>query len=172
MENDRNSEKARSISVSPLLQNDGRLANIDRSDIHDSHINPQWPPEGFAPALIILLVFMIYVNFFGSLFLLLARFMRDEYAEGLCRRSLNVMGYFGAVVPPIFLVCAWIIYFLYLQFVHPTAPLDGSVYLDAPEYIDWLFEPGVSPLVVIMTIWGIFLQSYVVIFQFLRWRDK
>jgi hypothetical protein len=133
---------------------------------------PDGPPEGMSPALVALLILMIYVNFFGSLFLLLARFMRDEYAEGLYRRSLIVMAYIGAVVPPIFLIGAWIFYFLYLRLIDPAAPLDGSIEIDAPEYIDWLFKAGVSPLVVIMTIWGLFLQSYVVIFQFLRWRDR
>ncbi|HSF11975.1 MAG TPA: hypothetical protein VLA50_03310, partial [Erythrobacter sp.] len=76
------------------------------------------------------------------------------------------------VVPPIFLIGAWILYFVALRLMHPEAPLDGSVYLDAPEYIDWLFKPEISPLSVIMNLWGIFLLSYVVIFQFLRWRDR
>lgn len=133
---------------------------------------PNGPPEGASTVLIVLFITLFNVVSFGSLFLLLARFMRDEYAEGLCRRSLIIMSYLGAIVPPVFLIGAWIIYFISLQIIDPAAPLDGSVYLDAPDYIDWLFNPEIIPLAVIMNIWGIFLLSYVVIFQLLRWRDR
>ena len=133
---------------------------------------PSGPPEGTSSAFIALFFVTFNVSGFGSLFLLLARFMRDEYAEGLSRRSLIVMAYLGAVVPPVFLIGAWILYFVALRLTYPEAPLDGSVTLDAPEYIDWLFKPEIPPLSVIMNLWGIFLLSYVVIFQFLRWRDR
>jgi hypothetical protein len=134
--------------------------------------SPDGPPKDASPAFILLLQVIIIFSLFGSMFLLLARFMRDEYAEGLWRRSLVVMGYLGAVVPPVVGIGQWIIYLIALRLIDPAAPLDGSVYLDAPEYIDWFFKPEVSPFYMIMQMWAIFMLSYVVIFQFLRWRDR
>jgi hypothetical protein len=133
---------------------------------------PNGPPEGASSAFISLFFALFNVVSFGSLFLLLAGFMRDEYAEGLYRRSLVIMSRLGSIVPPIVLIGAWIAYYISLRLLDPAAPLDGSVILDAPEYIDWLFKPEIIPLSVIMNIWGLFLLSYVVVFQFLRWRDR
>jgi hypothetical protein len=133
---------------------------------------PNGPPEEASPASILIFFLIVNISAFGSLFLLLARFMRDEYAEVLCRRSLVAMAYLGSIVPPIVLIGAWVFYYISLRLLDPAAPLDGSVTLDAPEYIDWLFKPESSPLSVMMNMWGIFLLSYVVVFQFLRWRDR
>lgn len=122
---------------------------------------------------ILLMVSVILLsNFAVSFFLVFARFMRDDYAEGLWRRSLAIMGYLVAIGPLFVLISAWIIYFIALRISYPEAPLDGTVFLDAPEYIDWLFKPGVVPMELIMWMWQLFLFSYVLIFQFLRWRDR
>lgn len=91
-------------------------------------LHPDRPSKDEPLELIAFFYVIILSSVLGSLFLLLARFMRDEYAEGLWRRSLVVMGYLGAVVPPLFSIGSWIIYYIELGLSYPAAPLDGSVF--------------------------------------------
>ena len=104
----------------------------------------------------------IPVLFFSTivpLFLMVGKFMRDEYAEGLWRRSVVVLAYACAVLPLIFFIVAWMTYFA----------------LDRPEYAPAAFAWSTAQTQwgwAIAYIWFGYMMLYVTIFQFLRWRDS
>ena len=100
-----------------------------------------------------------------SLFLMLAKFMRDDYAEGLWRRTLVVMAYCAAIVPPILFSGPWILF----------AILGGDGTLLPDFYVAFeeaFYESSFAPSSVVVRVWLTFMVSFVVIFQFLRWRDS
>ena len=104
-------------------------------------------------------------NGFVPLFLMVAKFMRDEYAEGLWRRSLVVLAYGMAIVPPILIVAPWATY----VFVggDPSARPDWDV-----AFQKALYDNDVKPYFVIGKVWLTFMLMFVGVFQFLRWRDS
>lgn len=138
----------------------------------DYIVSPYDKPEDAPTVYLIFAIVTLFFNFLVPLFLVFSGFMRDDYAEGLWKRSLAVMGYCAAIGPLFLFLGAWVAYFIALKITHPEAPLDGSIALDAPDYIDWFFKPEVSPRTVLMWMWQIFLLLFVAIFQFLRWRDS
>lgn len=108
---------------------------------------------------------VIVFNGFVPLLLMVASFMRDDYAEGLWKRSLVVMAYGAAVVPPILILGPWMLYFILGG--------DGSL---RPEwylaYEEAIYHTKVEPYTVIGKVWLTFMLLFVGVFQFLRWRDS
>lgn len=92
------------------------------------------------------------------IFLLLAKFMRDEYSEQLWRRTLVVLGYAAAIMPPALVIIAWAVFYASGQ---PE---------DVPAAFAWTVAE-VSWGYAIWGAWTFYMQLFVVIFQFLRWRD-
>lgn len=102
-----------------------------------------------------------FVNLFSFIvpvFLMIAKFMRDEYADQLWRRSVVVLAYVTATVPLALLLTEHIAYFALGQ---PEDP---------PVWLEW-WTIKLSWGLAIVSIWKSYLLIFVAIFQFLRWRD-
>ncbi|MFL0356655.1 hypothetical protein ACI5KX_09240 [Erythrobacter sp. GH1-10] len=119
-----------------------------------------------APSWYMALVFVTSIfNGFVPLFLVVAKFMRDDYAEGLLRRCLVVMAYVAAIIPPILILGPWILYLALAG--------DGSLRPDFyVAFEDAFYETRVAPSTVVRNVWITFMGAFVVVFQFLRWRDS
>lgn len=109
----------------------------------------------------------IFVSVFSWLvpfFLMIARFMRDDYSEGLWKRSVVVLAYAVALFPMLFLLLAW--------GMELGLPHDGTAYA-AWQTIYTPFKSAALPGdVIVSTVWQVYMQLFVLIFQFLRWRDS
>jgi len=101
---------------------------------------------------------VLFLNFIVPTFLVIARFMRDDYAEGLWRRAMLVVGHGVALGPIALLATGWI---AYLAIGGPTAPL----------WLRFLIDPQ-APLKVLLYLWEAHMILFVCAFQFLRWRDS
>ena len=99
---------------------------------------------------------MAILNLFVPTFLVVARFMRDDYAEGLWRRAMLVVGHGVALGPIVLLAIAWMVFF--------------AVGPETPPWLRFLIEPY-DPLGVLLYMWEVHLALFVFAFQFLRWRD-
>ena len=91
--------------------------------------------------------------------LMVGRFMRDEYAELLWRRTALVMAYASALVPPTYYIVAWTNFFVTGQ---PEEP---------PFWLQWASEETKWGLVIFYG-WHAYMIAFVVIFQFLRFKDS
>lgn len=114
--------------------------------------------EAFVPAPWIYVIGLpvLFFNFLVPMVLVVARFMRDDYAEGLWRRAMLVVGYGVAVGPIALLAISWLLYLA----VGPVTP-------------EWL-RPVIDeqqPVSVLLVLWQAHLMLFVCAFQFLRWRD-
>ena len=124
-----------------------------------------YEPEA-APAWYLIIVYVAVVfNSVVPLFLMLASFMRDDYTESLWRRSLVVLAYCAAVIPPILFFTPWIIF----HAVSGDASLRPDFYA---AFEDVFYNAKLAPVEVLANAWIAFLMIFVVIFQFLRWRDS
>jgi hypothetical protein len=100
---------------------------------------------------------VLFFNFIVPPFLMIGKFMRDEYAEMLWQRSVAILGYAFAFAPLLLLATL-----VAVNLTNPAAQADGAfVYLFGDVPADWL----------LITLWMAFLLTWVGIFQFLRWRD-
>lgn len=103
------------------------------------------------------------VLFFLSIvapFLVVASFMRDDYAESLWRRSVAVLTFGAATIPALFLVITWPLYFL----LEPSRSPFYMAYFSFFEFIDREQEVRET----LMMTWLAFNVSFVAIFEFLR----
>lgn len=108
---------------------------------------------------------MIIFNSFVPLFLMVASFMRDDYAEGLVKRSLRVMAYGAALIPPFLLIGPWVLGGIFV-----------NTDLRAPdfyrEFYNAFYLSEMRPELVLRRVWFLYMLSFVGIFQFLRWKDS
>ncbi len=100
----------------------------------------------------------IFLAFFVTPVLILARFMRDEYAEQLFHRTSDIMIYVAVAVPFVIFAAATVVYAITSA---PEAPYPFSLFM------------------VEITVWKAMAQAFkyfcllfVFIFQFLRWKDS
>lgn len=103
-------------------------------------------------------VITLFFNFCVAAFLLLARFMRDEYAEILFQRSVVFLAYGVLIVPLLVLVAAWCAYWI-----------TGTPGRDSP--FAFLYEHNDLFVAFFQLLFG-YLVMFVCIFQFLRWRSS
>ena len=96
--------------------------------------------------------------------LMLARFMRDDYTEALWRRSVVVLAYAVAIFPIAGAIVAWS---FELGLSH-----DGSGYRVWRSFYDPAFKSEASGGYIISMAWKYYMAAFVIIFQFLRWRDS
>ena len=101
-----------------------------------------WPMVTVAPI----------VLFFGSP-------LRDEYAEQLWRRSVVVLAYTAALIPLVYFLAAWGSFFAAGQPEEPVWGFKWSVVQTSWGFAIW-------------ALWTGYIQLFVFIFQFLRWRDS
>ena len=122
-------------------------------------IAPRVYNDGGYPAWYLALGYIgIFLAFFVTPFLVLARFMRDEYAEQLFHRTADVMIYVAVAVPFVIFAAATLVYAVTSA---PEAPYPFSLFMEE------------------ITVWKAMAQTFkyfcllfVFIFQFLRWRDS
>ena len=101
---------------------------------------------------------LIFFVFFVTPLLVFARFMRDEYAEELFRRSTIVVVYVAIAVPFLIFAAATLVYLVTLA---PEAPWPFSLFMGETTWWSALAQP-----------YKAFCILFVFIFQFLRWRDS
>lgn len=140
--------------------------------IIDTFVSPYDDPDTFPGWYAMLGVVTIFFCFFVTLFLIFARFMRDDYAEALRKRTFVLLGYIAVAGPILINIGSWVIYYTTLIMNEPGASLDGTVPQRAPDYIRWLLVDETTADVVLGWVSRLFLGSFVVIFQFLRWKDS
>lgn len=104
------------------------------------------------------------VSWLVPFFLMIARFMRDDYAEGLWKRTVVVLAYAVALFPILFALIAWA--------AELGLPHDGVVYAAWREIFDPFKAAKLPGDVILSTVWQSYMWLFVMIFQFLRWRDS
>jgi hypothetical protein len=103
-------------------------------------------------------VFFRTMNFLLPTFLLLARFMRDEYAELLWQRTTAILTYVVTAIPAILAAGAMVLI---------------SIGVDKPVGIyAYLYATKQSLFNAIIISWMAYMLLFVAIFQFVRWRDS
>lgn len=103
-------------------------------------------------------IVVITFNFFVPCFLVVARFMRDEYAELLWRRTAVVLAYMLALTPLFALAAVWIDYWT-------STTGQPRAFAANFEQTDNLFDA-------MMRVWSAFMLLFTGIFQWLRWLDS
>lgn len=101
---------------------------------------------------------LIFFVFFVTPFLVLARFMRDEYAEELFRRTTVAMVYLAIAVPFLIFATATVVYLVTLS---PQAPWPFSLFMGETTWWSALAQP-----------YKAFCILFVFIFPYLRWQDS
>ena len=96
--------------------------------------------------------------------LIVGRFMRDDYAESLWRRSVAVLTSVTAILPAVFLVVTWPLYFI-------MEPDHSAVYYTYYKFFVIIDTENPIRNTVMMG-WVAFTTLFVFIFQFLRWKDS
>ena len=121
--------------------------------------------DGYTPiwvqAIMYLLAFMV-----GILppFLIAASFMRDDYAEGIWRRAMMILGVSAAVVPIVLNTVYRVVGALYTP--------DGGIIHRAHYHFYYFIEQDLNARSGMIGAWLVFVCSFVFIFQFLRWKDS
>lgn len=101
---------------------------------------------------------LLFFAFFVTPALILARFMRDEYAEQLFRRTTDVVVYSAVAMP---LIVFWVATVVYLVTGAEEAPYPFS-----------LFMVEVTWWSAIADLFKYFCLLFVFVFQFIRWKDS
>jgi small-conductance mechanosensitive channel len=120
-------------------------------------------PEDHVPQLVIGIFYGLAAifMFFVPMFLICARFMRDEYAEQLWRRTAVVLAYATAAIPLVCFILAWGWYF-------------ATGHTDAKQVhwtLRWLAD-DIKWGDALMIVWLGYMMVFVMLFQILRWRDS
>lgn len=121
-------------------------------DFQGEEIYPS-PIKDIIYAIIGLLLFVV------PMFLVCARFMRDDYTEQLWKRTFEVLAYFVALLPFAYLLLYWGLFFALGQ------PAKPPLVLELPAL-------NLTLGTAIYAAWMGYMMMFVVIFQFLRWRDS
>ncbi|KPF65151.1 hypothetical protein IP79_02945 [Porphyrobacter sp. AAP60] len=123
---------------------------------------PGWGlPEGVASMLYWGFVYPLTTLI--PLILLLAWFLRDDYAAALWKRTTVVLAYGVAIAPVLLVAASWLAYDVLTK--------------GTPAYEAWdafylaLIEGGSGRDILTFT-WHVYMLLFVLIFQFLRWRDS
>ena len=120
---------------------------------------PMLYSDGEYPAWYLVLGYIIiFLMYFVVPVLILARFMRDEYAEQLFHRTADIMIYVAVAVPFVIFTAATVVYAVTSA---PQAPYPFSLFMD-----------DVTVWKAMAQIFKHFCLLFVFIFQFLRWRDS
>ncbi|WP_128892564.1 hypothetical protein [Erythrobacter sp. HKB08] len=103
-------------------------------------------------------------SFVLPFFLMLFRFMRDDYTEMLWKRSVVVLAYLVAIFPIAFAAVAWS--------AELGLPKDGGAYAAWRTIYEPFIAPGAPADYVVSMAWKYYMAAFVIIFQFLRWWDS
>lgn len=105
--------------------------------------------------------FFIYLV---PIFLIVAAFMRDDYADGLWVRTMKIVGFLAALVP----LGLNVVYRVLEIFFEP----DGGPIHYAYFYLYNFVESEMTARDAFFIAHIVFLWAFVLTFQFLRWRDS
>lgn len=111
------------------------------------------------PVIAVLLPFIAFFLLVVPMFLICARFMRDEYCEELWKRTFVVLAYIVALLPFVYLVFYWSTFFALGQ---PK---------ELPPLLAW---PAIEVTMgtAVYLAWTAYMILFVFTFQVLRWRDS
>jgi cation transport ATPase len=128
---------------------------------------PSLPP-GLAYSMKLIIYFAGYAAWFLTVFLICARFMRDEYAEGLWQKSATMFSYILVLLPAIAIVAAY----LYQAYTSPAisipTPAERAALAAYPRPISWQIS-GALTLLLYIAAYVPFL--FIALYKFNRWRD-
>ncbi|QZD88320.1 hypothetical protein [Qipengyuania psychrotolerans] len=97
-------------------------------------------------------------------FLITASFMRDDYADGIWRRTMMVIGVLAAVVPLVLNTAYRITATLYTP--------DGGIIHRAYYQFYYFIEQDLNARAGMVGAWLAFIMAFVIVFQILRWKDS
>ncbi|KLE35503.1 hypothetical protein AAW00_03500 [Aurantiacibacter luteus] len=110
------------------------------------------------PVYIAIGVPILFVSFIVGPVLVVTRSLRDEYAEQLWKRTVELLVNVLAIAPLVIILGTWAAY----------AAIGGEELPDALGFLNLQMNFWTS----LVTAWQTFLLLFVGIFQFLRWRDS
>ena len=116
----------------------------------------EWYSSLSDPVLITGGIVVAVLIFGGGLVAVLGKPLRDEYAEGLWKRTAEVMIYVLAIAPPMVLIGGWAYYGLFGEGAGVLRPLYEQVLL---------FDLSSNT-------WKLFLGLFVIVMQILRLKDS
>lgn len=127
-------------------------------DFINSRFNGDFP-EGAEPGwYIALAIVTLFFSFMVGPFLILARFMRDEYAEQLWNRTCNALVIIVTTLPFVIVLSTWSVYLLTRS---EEAPFPFDVLTMETQ---WWY--------VLTYVWQTFCLLFVAIYEFIRWQDS
>jgi len=103
-------------------------------------------------------------GYFLPFFLMISKFMRDDYMEGLWKRTVIVLAYSVAIWPFVSFIVAWS--------AELGLPHDSSTYAVWRKFYVPFISEGQRGDVIVSTVWQTYMWLFVFIFQFLRWKDS
>lgn len=106
-----------------------------------------------------LTLFLVAFAMIGPFVLFAAKFMRDDYAEQLWRRSVVVLAYGVALIP--------LALFVIFNTAQTVLGVDGS----AEIFPAWVLAEWEIVRTIYFLGW-VYVLMFVLVFQFLRWRDS
>ena len=109
-------------------------------------------------------IFVAIFSWLVPFLLMIAWFMRDDYAEGLWKRTVVVLAYAVALFPILFLLVAWA--------AELGLPHDGRAYAAWREIYGPFKAATLPGDVIVSTVWQVYMWLFVLVFQLLRWRDS
>ena len=121
--------------------------------------------DGYTPVWVqVIMYFLVFMTGIVTVFLICARFMRDDYAEGIWRRTMMVIGVLAAVAPILLNTLYRITGALYSP--------DGGIIHRAYYQFFYFIEQDLNARDGMLGAWLAFVMSFVLVFQFLRWKDS
>lgn len=103
-------------------------------------------------------------SFILPFFLMLFRFMRDDYTEMLWKRSVVVLAYVVAILPIAGAAIAW--------GAELGLPKDSAAYASWRSFYEPFKAPGAPAVYVVSMAWKYYMSAFIIIFQILRWQDS
>lgn len=108
--------------------------------------------------------FLLVTNGILPVVLIISRFMRDDYAEALWKRSVVIVGCIAAITPPIIVLLPSAVEAV-------LVPLNITVPDFWQAYRSLIYDEELGRWGVIYRAWLSFNLIFVGVFQWLRWRD-
>ena len=128
-----------------------------------------WPLPGdyfgYTPLWVqVVMYFLSFMIGVVPVFLIVAKFMRDDYAEGIWRRTMMVIGVVAAVVPLVLNIAFRVTGQLYTP--------DGGIVHRVYRKFYYFIEQDLNARAGMVGAWLAFIVLFVLVFQFLRWKDS
>jgi hypothetical protein len=126
-------------------------------------------PSGFVQPAKFAINILGYVTWLLTVFLICARFMRDEYAEGLWQKSAAMFTYVLVLLPAILVVASWLYQSYDAALTAPPTAAERAAIAAYPRPIIWQWS-GAMYLLLYLAAYMPFL--FVALYKWNRWRDN